>query len=165
VAGHRWASFIFVTEFAISIKTGELDVDQRQIAGLRQIMSVPIQGIKAMNPNLQAACQQQLLAQQANLVEQITRQRGGSLDRANAVARAPQPEDDQAQSTTERELAYALDEHESSELAAVRAALQRIQDGSYGLCHDCGELIAQARLQATPEAQRCIQCQQAHEKA
>ena len=40
----------------------------------------------------------------------------------------------------------------------VMAALERIEDGSYGVCSDCGEEIAEARLQAFPAATLCVKC-------
>ena len=45
------------------------------------------------------------------------------------------------------------------------AALARIEKGSYGECTDCDARITAARLHATPEAPRCIHCQEIHEKA
>jgi len=45
------------------------------------------------------------------------------------------------------------------ELVAVRAALERIADGSYGECIDCGQGVGLARLQAQPQAVRCVGCQ------
>jgi RNA polymerase-binding transcription factor DksA len=50
-----------------------------------------------------------------------------------------------------------------AELQAVKAALERIAEGRYGECVDCGEPIAAARLLALPEAARCAACQQARE--
>ena len=50
------------------------------------------------------------------------------------------------------------------ELVAVRAALDRVAEGSYGLCITCGKPIALARLQAQPAAARCIDCQSKAEK-
>jgi len=44
------------------------------------------------------------------------------------------------------------------EIGQVRAALLRLQDGVYGACISCGEAIAPARLDATPEAALCIAC-------
>lgn len=44
------------------------------------------------------------------------------------------------------------------EIASVKRALTRIQDGSYGICIRCGEPIAQERLLARPEAALCIDC-------
>ena len=43
------------------------------------------------------------------------------------------------------------------EIAQVRAALERIADGTYGTCSVCGEDIGLGRLQARPIATRCIQ--------
>ena len=44
------------------------------------------------------------------------------------------------------------------EIASVRRALARIEDGSYGICVRCGEAIAPERLDARPEAALCIDC-------
>ncbi|MGI8699492.1 MAG: TraR/DksA family transcriptional regulator [Mycobacteriales bacterium] len=41
----------------------------------------------------------------------------------------------------------------------VRAALRRIDDGTYGTCVDCGTTLPDERLEARPEAARCVQCQ------
>jgi RNA polymerase-binding protein DksA len=49
-------------------------------------------------------------------------------------------------------------------LPAIDAALQRIEAGDYGYCHDCGEGIPQKRLELRPEACRCVSCQEAFEK-
>ncbi|MDD0841052.1 TraR/DksA family transcriptional regulator [Curvibacter sp. HBC61] len=118
-----------------------------------------------MHPHLTTPYREQLQAQRASLLDQLAQQRGGLVDRANALGRAPQPEESRAQSATERELAYALDEREISEIAAIDAALQRIQDGRYGECTACGVDIPAARLHAAPEAERCIACQEALEHA
>ena len=44
------------------------------------------------------------------------------------------------------------------EIADTRAALARIEDGSYGVCARCGKEIAAKRLEALPTATRCIDC-------
>jgi|TARA_B110000263_G_C15222634_1_gene470722 DnaK suppressor protein len=44
-------------------------------------------------------------------------------------------------------------------LIQAELAQQRMKDGSYGYCTSCDEPIALPRLQASPEAPRCIQCQ------
>ncbi len=43
-------------------------------------------------------------------------------------------------------------------------ALQRIQDGTYGICADCRKRIPAARLQVKPEAIRCVACQADYEQ-
>lgn len=44
------------------------------------------------------------------------------------------------------------------ELRAIDAALQRIEDGEYGICVRCGDAIAPARLEAIPTAALCRNC-------
>lgn len=46
----------------------------------------------------------------------------------------------------------------SREIASVKRALARIQDGTYGECVRCGSAISPARLDARPEAALCIDC-------
>jgi RNA polymerase-binding protein DksA len=50
------------------------------------------------------------------------------------------------------------------ELRDIEAALQRIADGSYGDCEQCGTEIGYPRLEVQPTATRCIQCQAQFEK-
>jgi DnaK suppressor protein len=59
----------------------------------------------------------------------------------------------------------ALLENADDQRAQVVAALQRLDDGSYGRCVDCGEQIPEVRLEVRPEAARCIQDQEKHEAA
>ncbi|MDO8285068.1 MAG: TraR/DksA family transcriptional regulator [Rhodoferax sp.] len=114
-----------------------------------------------MNKQQISAHQQQLAEMRAALLAQIAEQRGGVVGRAEVAAEHfGHPEDSGAQLATERELEFALGEREMAELAAIDAALARIQSGTYGECTDCGTHIAPARLQATPEAPRCIHCQE-----
>ena len=53
-----------------------------------------------------------------------------------------------------RSLASSLED----QLAAVQEALDRIDDGTYGLCQSCGQPIGEARLEAMPETRWCISC-------
>ena len=48
----------------------------------------------------------------------------------------------------------------SDKLAQVQSALARIDDGTYGICVECGSRINPARLELRPFAIRCIACQQ-----
>ncbi|WP_149586976.1 TraR/DksA family transcriptional regulator [Tabrizicola flagellatus] len=47
-----------------------------------------------------------------------------------------------------------------AEISQIRAALRRIEDGSYGFCVRCGEPIAEARLDALPWTPLCRSCAQ-----
>ncbi|MDP9115316.1 MAG: TraR/DksA family transcriptional regulator [Acidobacteriota bacterium] len=67
---------------------------------------------------------------------------------------------DQIQHAVERELALGTLARESSGLRETRAALRRIDDGTFGICTDCEENINPKRLAAVPWAARCIACQE-----
>lgn len=108
---------------------------------------------------------EQLLQQRASLVAQLVTLRGGPIGRVEASAdHFAGHTDSAAQTATERDLELALDDHETSELVAVDAALQRIAAGTYGRCTDCDVQIPVARLQVAPEAARCIGCQEKAEQ-
>ena len=58
----------------------------------------------------------------------------------------------------------AIDAKLSAQLNAIASALERMDAGTYGECTDCGQDIAPARLQATPEVARCLPCQESAER-
>jgi DnaK suppressor protein len=107
-----------------------------------------------------------LLAVRTALLEQIAGQRGGRRSRADVAAEHFQhTEDSTAQVASERDLEFAIGEHETAELQALDAALARLDAGHYGLCTDCGVAIPKARLDAAPEAPRCLSCQTQAERS
>ncbi len=63
---------------------------------------------------------------------------------------------DTATVTYDRELDYTLEENEEQLLAEIDAALQRIEDGTYGICEVCGKPIGVERLEARPWTRLCI---------
>jgi DnaK suppressor protein len=58
---------------------------------------------------------------------------------------------------------HSLD-RESALVQRVRSAIERINDGSYGVCLQCEEEIAPKRLKAIPWAELCIECQEAADR-
>jgi RNA polymerase-binding transcription factor len=70
---------------------------------------------------------------------------------------------DQGSATFERDLDMALEENERDTLDMVRAALKRVDAGTYGTCSRCGAEIPVARLNAMPTATLCITCKEAEE--
>lgn len=71
---------------------------------------------------------------------------------------------DAALDSAQDELSSQLAEVESRELARTEHALERISEGDYGTCEDCGDSIPLARLQALPYATLCIKCQRRAEE-
>ncbi len=84
------------------------------------------------------------------------REAGADLAAADVV--------DRAVSTYARELNFSQSENETQLLQMVNAALQRIDDGTYGECLNCGKEIGLKRLQAVPWTHLCIDCQQKAEE-
>ena len=71
---------------------------------------------------------------------------------------------DIADSLTEAELGFKLKNSEEIILAAIDAALKRIEEGTYGICQDCGARITDERLDVMPYAVRCVSCKSEYEK-
>jgi DnaK suppressor protein len=71
---------------------------------------------------------------------------------------------DAAADSVQDEINSRLLEVESDELVAIDGALERLNDGSYGVCQDCGKPIPLRRLQAVPYVVDCIDCRRAAEK-
>ena len=66
---------------------------------------------------------------------------------------------DEIQANERREIGFATRELLVERVNALAAALDRLNDGEYGPCVECGEDIAPARLHALPEVQTCVRCQ------
>jgi len=71
---------------------------------------------------------------------------------------------DEIQYASERDLTIGNTDRGFTLLRDVKAALQRIHDGSFGTCTECEWAISPNRLAAVPWAPRCIQCQNAADR-
>jgi DnaK suppressor protein len=94
-----------------------------------------------------------LQAKQAELLHMI-RNRDGIV-----IEKCPDSLDE-VQYATERELAIRSLDRDSNLLRNVRAALDRIEEGSFGVCLHCDEDISPKRLAAVPSTAFCIVCQE-----
>ena len=96
-----------------------------------------------------------LVEERARLLEQVERL-GGSEYRGtgygNHIA-------DDATETFEQAKGVSLKRNEASLLGKVEHALQRFEQGTYGICEACGAPIDRARLKALPYALYCLDCQ------
>ncbi len=71
---------------------------------------------------------------------------------------------DTASSEVSLQFTGRLREREQGLLAKIEAALQKIEEGEYGKCMNCGEDIGVKRLKARPVAELCIDCKSEQEK-
>ena len=71
---------------------------------------------------------------------------------------------DQAGDERDRELSLLLTDRDKEKLFAINEALEKLKEGSYGICEECGEKIGQGRLKVMPLAKYCVNCQSKIEK-
>jgi DnaK suppressor protein len=94
-----------------------------------------------------------LEAKRAELVRMVRNRDGIAIEKSPDAL-------DEVQHAAERELAIRSLDRDSSLLRSVRAALRRVEDGSFGVCLHCDEDISPKRLAAVPWTAFCIQCQE-----
>jgi DnaK suppressor protein len=63
-----------------------------------------------------------------------------------------------------QEFSLELLQRDEETLAEIDEALERVQNGSYGMCEGCSEPIPKARLNAVPHARNCVDCQRRAER-
>ena len=105
----------------------------------------------------------------ARLKEQLLRKRAEILAVSTGTRPLPESMDvnsrqgdlaDQASGNNEVHIALKLKQTDAKILQAIEEALYRMEKGVYGICGDCGDPIAPARLEAIRWTRVCISCKQ-----
>lgn len=107
----------------------------------------------------QATIRKQLLERKAQLEEELKR-----LVKEKVSDDQVQDPGDQASNSVLEELNISLQHNEWAEYRRVLKALEMLDQGTYGICSECGQQIAERRLSLYPNATRCITCQEAFEE-
>ena len=89
----------------------------------------------------------------------------GTINREALAVEASPDEMDRVQHFSEREYAMNHLERNSNRMREVRAALARMDAGTYGVCEGCDAEIKFKRLMAVPWASTCVPCQELAEQA
>jgi len=71
---------------------------------------------------------------------------------------------DKAASAYSKELNFSISDTERNLLMAIEEAFNRMREGTYAVCTNCGNVIGEKRLQAVPWTSFCIDCQELQEK-
>ena len=71
---------------------------------------------------------------------------------------------DLASEERDREISFILTDREREKVQAIQEALERVDDGTYGMCESCESEISEARLGALPFTRLCVNCQAEREK-
>lgn len=103
---------------------------------------------------------EELLARREQLLINLGKLTGSSV---NAGDRPVGDRADDAVTDIEVDSSYAIAEQEAEELKLIDAALENIEDGTYGKCEECGERIGKPRLRALPYAVLCLKCKEEEE--
>jgi DnaK suppressor protein len=93
---------------------------------------------------------------EGNLGKSLTEDQQRRLESARDVG-------DQALMDLERELGISLMEMRNRRRQAIDEALMRLNEGTYGICAECGIEVSEKRLEAVPFAKLCVQCQSRQE--
>ena len=117
-----------------------------------------------MDKEVQAEFRELLLQRLEELYQEAEKTVAGMTDTEETF---PDPTD-RATLESDRNFMLRIRDRERKLIVKIREALQRIEDGTFGDCEDCGEEIGEERLKARPVTTLCIDCkrkQEANEKA
>jgi RNA polymerase-binding protein DksA len=112
---------------------------------------------------------ERLLALRARMTGDVNHLRENSLRKSRSetngdLSRMPIHMADIGSDNYEQEFSLSLMENEGAALAKIEDSLERIEDGTYGACEECGGKIPKTRLNAIPYATLCVKCASQHER-
>ena len=104
-------------------------------------------------------CRERLLALRARLRVDVTQMEDNALNKDhNKTTSMPNHMAELGSGNFDQELTLSLLGSENDALDQIEAAIERIEDGSYGQCEECGMKIPEPRLEAIPFAALCVPC-------
>ncbi len=102
-----------------------------------------------------------LIDKKNSILESLANTTNDDLNEKNGVEDAA----DVVTSELSRETVYKLSQAERETLFLIELALKKIENGTYGICEECGAVIGEKRLEAIPWVRLCIDCSQNEETA
>jgi len=91
-------------------------------------------------------------------------QNAGEQHRIDLLNNEPGDSGDESMASALADFNLTIVDRQVQGLRDIELAFQRIKNGEYGVCIDCGDDVPFNRLQAYPSAKRCIVCQQKRER-
>lgn len=101
---------------------------------------------------------ERLLALRARLQGESTQMEDDALKDHSKTTSIPTDIEELGSDNADQELTLNVLGSERNTLAQIEAAIERIENGSYGECDQCGAKIPTSRLQAIPYAAQCVGC-------
>ncbi|MBV8856852.1 MAG: TraR/DksA family transcriptional regulator [Acidobacteria bacterium] len=102
-----------------------------------------------------------LLARRESLFSQVTEAEMSSRERDLEATQDPA---DMAANAYTKELLISMSANDRKLLQLIDEALERVEGGEYGECVNCGEPVAEKRLDAVPWTRYCLKCQDLQER-
>jgi len=124
----------------------------KQITGVR---------MERMDKRKAKTYRDKLMVRREGLVGQVQAAEAYTRERD---AEATQDPADMAANAYTKELLVSMSANDRQLLESIDAALERIEDGKYGKCVNCGQPIQEKRLEAVPWARHCLRCQDLNER-
>ena len=121
----------------------------------------PTQKEKFMNAKMKEYFRQKLVSWKKNLLKESSQ----TLNNLQNENEAKPDITDRASEEIDRSFELRTRDRERKLINKINAALQRIEDGSYGYCDETGDPISIKRLEARPVATLSLEAQEMHEKA
>jgi DnaK suppressor protein len=115
------------------------------------------------------AYKEQLLALRARLRGDVNQMADAALKKSRTEANGdlssmPIHMADIGSDNFEQEFTLSLMENDGGTLAQIESSLERIEEGTYGQCEECGVKIPKSRLNAIPYATLCVRCAEQQER-
>jgi DnaK suppressor protein len=104
---------------------------------------------------------ERLLAMRRDLLRDLGKERGPARE---VIQEGGMDNYDLASEERDREIALLLSDRDREKLQAIQDALDRIEQGTYGICESCDAEIAEGRLLAMPFTRLCVNCQAREER-
>jgi DnaK suppressor protein len=118
-----------------------------------------------MEARNRAELKERLLERKRKLWQEVKNQiKTGLGENYQDILASARDNEDQALVNLMEETQFSLIEPKRQELMAIEEALQRLENGTYGVCERCGKLIEPRRLEIMPQSSLCRECQAQREK-
>ena len=121
---------------------------------------VEISGERIMNKEQQAYFKAKLEAMSQDILNEAEKT---LLEMTDQSDNYPDPAD-RATAESNRNFELRIRDRERKLLAKIKEALERIDNGAYGICESCEEDISEKRLEARPVTTLCVKCKTAQEQ-
>jgi len=121
----------------------------------------PVKAVEVVKLNAKdkSDLREMLQEMRRDLVSQIGMLKDESLQRHDSVN-----SEEDGTDQFDRQLALSVASSENESLMAIDEALERVEEGTYGVCQQCGQTIGKARLKALPFVTMCVGCKSEAEK-